>query len=537
MSRRTLWALGLLAALALTSAVSAQTTLNFISDINAYGAYDHSNGDKAVVGRFNTLHTVWEDGALIKYSTSADGVSWTTPEIVAPGLPSALPAIASDSNGTLVVAFVGNPNGSGMGDIRYAYKTWGGTGWTVSKIVDNGTQPDIEARGGKVHVAWTTINRVQYTTFSTTSPPASMAFGEEIEVTACAGTGFVRPSVALARESCKLVPKVAYIRYSDETSNPNTSCTSLITEVGPRVCERDAATGTWGLEYTNLVTATNPAQSVEAVSLSMNAQYTTGNIFVAYSDISNGTARSHLAHGRNGTWNDINFSNSDLHMHVAAKKNSTNGEYRLAWVSRGPYPGLPFVDTDGQFRTGRWHSGATPTWIDPTSTYINNPIGGILVGHPQATFWAKCTSGNYDTTEAVAELEGVCASVNLMAHRTENQTCPTGGIIGINPCHELYYAYTYADRLRSYIDLDGFSQPAEVGSNWATYSVANEKAEGFVTVTWNGGRVVDTWEGGLSVEGPETTFRIQSDSVEMVLERLESTTIYNDAKPPVCEKR
>ncbi len=524
------------AALVLAAGASAQS-LYPISGINGYGALDHSNGDKVANGRFNTLHTVWEDGALIKYSTSADGMGWTAPQLVAPGLASALPAIASDSNGTLVVAFVGNPNASGMGSIHYAYKPWGATSWTVSKIVDSGTQPDIEARGGKVHVTWTTINRVQYTSFSTTSPPASMAFGEEIEITGCAGTGFVRPSVALARESCKLVPKVAYIRYSDETSNPDPVCTSLITEVGARVCERDPTLGTWGLEYTDLVTATNPPQGVEAVALSMNAHYTTGNTFVAWSDISNSTARTRLAHGRNGTWNAITHSNDDLHVHVAAKKSSAIGEYRLAWVSRGWYPSLPFVDVDGQFRTGKWHSGATPTWTDPSSTYINASIGGILVGHPQATFWGKCSSGLYDTVEAVAELENVCSTSGLSAHVTEDQSCPSGGIIGINPCHKVQVAYTYADSLRTHVDLDGFGDPVELGSNWATYAVESGKGEGYITLSWDRGRVDNTWAGGFSIDDANATVRIQSDSVETDLVRLESTDIYEGTKPGVCHRR
>lgn len=523
-------------ALTLAASVSAQQ-LYSITGINGYGALDHSNGDKVANGRFNTLHTVWEDGALIKYSMSSDGVGWTTPQLVAPGLPSAMPAIASDSNGTLAVAFVSNPNANGMGAIHYAYKAWGATSWTVSKIVNSGTQPDITARSGKVHVTWTTINRVQYTSFPTNTPPAAMNFGEEIEITGCAGTGFVRPSVALARESCKLVPKVAYLRYSDETSNTDPVCTSLITEVGPRVCERDPVAGTWGLEYSDLVTATNPAQGVEAVALSMNAQYSTGNVFVAWSDISNGTARTHLAHGRNGTWNAVTHSNTDQHVHVAAKASSSVGEYRLAWVSRGPYMFLPFVDTDGQFRTGQWHSGATPTWTDPTSTFINAPIGGILVGHPQATFWGKCTSGLYDTVEAVAELENVCSTSGLSAHRTENQSCPTGGIIGINPCHQVQHAYTYSDRFRSFIDVEEVGYPIEVGSNWLTYSVLAGERQGWVTVSWDRGRVVETWDGGFALDTPEASVRIESDVAETQVVRLASTDIYQGIKPPVCEKR
>ena len=334
---------------------------------------------------------VWEDSGLIKYSTSNDGLSWTSPEVVAPGVPSGMPAIASDSNGTLVVAFVANPDAEGMGQIHYARKAWGATGWSHCQVVTSGTQPDIDARGGRVHLTWTTIDRVQYTTFPTTAPPAPMAFGEEIEISSCPNTGFIRPSVALVRESCDLVPKVAYLRYSDETTNPDGACASVMTEVGPRVCARDDDTATWSLDYTDLVTEVTPSLSVEAISLSMNAQYTTGNTYVAWSDTSNGNSRTRLAHGRYGTWDAVTLGTDERHAHVAAKRNSLNGEYRVAWVSKDGF--LDFVDWDASFRTGQWHTGATPTWTDPVAINIPVTTGGATAGRPQATYWWKCSGG------------------------------------------------------------------------------------------------------------------------------------------------
>lgn len=536
MFRFKILSIAVVAMLALAVSGSAQN-LYSVSTTNSWGGYTYGNGDKVANGRFNTLHTVWEDGALVKYSTSADGAGWTGAEIVAPGLPSAMPAIASDSNGTVVVAFVGNPDAQGLGGIYYAYKTWGGTSWTVSKIVNSGTQPDIEARSGKVYVTWTTFQRVQYTSFSTTAPPAAMNLGEEIEFTACDGTGFVRPSVALVRESCELVPKVGYLRYSDETTNPDAACTSLITEVGARVCARDQVAGTWGLEFSDVVTATAPMDSVEAVALSMNAQYSTGNTFVAWSDISDGAARTRLAHGRNGTWDAITHNSDKQHVHVAAKRNSSAGDFRLTWISSDWNPWLPFVDVDGQFRTGQWNSGTTPTWTDPTSTWIADAFGGTLAGQPQATFWSKCSSGLYDTVEVVTELEEVCFSQGIAAHRTEDQSCPSGGVIGINPCWEVYAVYQASDLLLTHIDVDGLGDPVELGQSWATFRVRVRDGEGRVRISWDRGRVTNTWEGGFSIDNPRARVRVESEGVDAELVRLRPNYQYDGVKPAVCEKR
>src|ERR671912_1789635 len=45
----------------------------------SYKSLEFSNGNKIMVGRFNSLHAVYQDGAIIKYTTSPDGSSWSTP--------------------------------------------------------------------------------------------------------------------------------------------------------------------------------------------------------------------------------------------------------------------------------------------------------------------------------------------------------------------------------------------------------------------------------------------------------------------------
>ncbi|MEM1177920.1 MAG: hypothetical protein AAGM22_06235 [Acidobacteriota bacterium] len=521
----------LLSAFGFLSTPAHAQSLTWIANLGGFsgwGALEHGNGDKVAIGRFNTLHVVWEDGGLIKYSTSNDGLGWSAPELVAPGIPAAMPAIASDSNGTLVVAFVANPDANGMGTIRYARKAWGATSWSNGEIVTVGTQPDIDARAGRVHVVWTTIDRVQYTTFPTTAPPAPMTFGEEIEVSACPNTGFTRPSVALPRESCDLAPKVAYLRYSDETANPDPACAAIITEVGPRVCARDGDTGTWGLEYTDLVTATAPALGIDAISLSMNAHYSTGNVFLAWSDRSDADARTRLAHGRNGTWDAITFDNEERHAHVTAKRSSTDGDFRFAWVAKDGF--FPFVDWDASFRTGEWHSGATPTWTD-TPTVITTTSGGATIGRPQATYWAKCSGGSYDTVEAVAEVEGVCATTRLMNHITEDQSCPPITAIGLDPCNKHYFAYASPGLAEMRVDTEELGPPSRVSQRSVEFLLRSEEGLASVVFEWDRGRLVEAGPTGFVLDDPEATVRLVADGVRATLEQLPPNLIYDQMKP------
>jgi len=520
-----------LAATSLAQSAAAQD-LSWITNLGGWGgwgALEHANGDKVAIGRFNTLHVVWEDGGLIKYATSSDGIYWTTPEIVAPGLPASMPAISSDYNGTLAVAFVANPNAQGMGQIQYARKAWGASGWIQNQVVTSGTQPDIEARGGKVHLTWTTLNRVQYTSFPTTLPPAPMAFGEEIEVSSCPGTGFVRPSVTVVRESCKLVPKVAYLRYSDETTNPDPVCTAVATEVGPRVCARNPTSGTWSLEYTDLVSATLPAVGVEALSLSMNAQYSSGNTFLAWSDTSNGNARTRLAHGKSGTWNAITYDTVARHAHVAAKQSSLAGDYRLAWVKRdGP---LPYVDWDASFRTGTWNAGAVPTWTEPVPTNIPASTGGATAGRPQATYWGRCSGGSYTTVEAVAEVEQVCGATRLMNHYTDGQSCPATTVLSLDPCIKYHLAFASASRLKFRVDTSEIGAPTRVGRNFVEITLGEGQKTSTVTFTWDRGVLVDSSENGFVLDNPKARVQVMAEEGTVELLQLADSFIYDDIRP------
>ena len=514
---------------ALWASPATAQTLAEISITNWGNPLEFANGDNVCVGRFNTLHHVWQDGGLVKYSTSNDGYSWTNPELVAGFTPGSFPAITSDSNGTLVVAFVANPDADGVGTINIARKEWGGSAWAVSQVVNTGTQPDVQARAGRTHLAWSSISRVQYTQFPTSTPPASMSFGEEIEITGCAGTGFLQPSVALTRESCDETVKVGYLRYSDERTNPDGACTSIVTEIGPRVCSRDLS-GTWTLEWDDIVQETNPAVGVEGFSFSMNAHYTSANVFAAWSDSSNGVERTVIGHGRLGNWSTQSMFATDHHIHVAANPRSSAGEFRVAWSKKDTGSG-DYRDENASYRTGTWTTGGGLVWGEPTPIQLNASQGGGWVERPNAVFWRRCYQSNYMTVEAIAHFESACNAPALRVHLHDGLPCPPGVIIGIKDCWQQHaVAFSHASVEGLAIDTEEFGDPVVVRDREIIFrSVAGDR-RAFTRFRWDDGRVSQTWDGGMVIDNPFARVQAYSSDVDVRIQELRRTSIYEKAK-------
>lgn len=501
-------------------------------DTGDWGAMAHANGDKVVIGRFNTLHAVWQAENSIRYATSVsgEGGSWTAAAAVAPGLPGAMPAIASDTDGTLVVAFVANPNASGVGQIRYARKAWGAAGWSSPvEVVIAGTQPDIEARGGRVYLTWTSLGRVQFTSFPIDAPPAPLSVGEVIEGSSCANTRFLWPSLALVRESCQLVPKVAYLRQIDERNNANLACYSPTTQVGPRVRARNPSTGVWTQEFTDTVAASFPATGVSAVSLSLNAQYTSGHTFLAWSDTSNGNARARLAHGQNGLWSAVTLEPTPLHTHVAVKPDSPMGDYRLAWVKRDGIhaPTFLFLDFDAAFRTGRWTSGPSPTWLDPLPTILMGN-SGASAGHPQATYWSRCFDHSLTTVQALAVTSLEFITPAIQEHYVDQQPCPAGSTVGVNPCLVRLSALVFSSRAKTHVDTSELGVPLRFGRGWAEIALSQGGKEGRATLTWDGGEVIESGPDYFVIDQPGVRLEIAEATHRVELVRLADNYDYDE---------
>lgn len=454
-----------------------------------YRSLEFSNGNKIMVGRFNSLHAVYQDGAIIKYTTSPDGISWSTPVGLNIGFGTAdHGSIAVDSSGNIGVVWVANPNANGIGPIYYARKTHASTSWTVSQLVDSGAEPAIAGRGTTMYVAWTTIQMVQFTSFGTLSPPPSMAGGEILESTSCPNTGFRKPSITLIQNPCKpAIPRVAYLYYSDEQGTVG-ACQSLTTQIGPHVCQRDNVTNTWSMIYNNTISDTASGSAVDPISLSISANYATGDTFLAWSDEQTAVARTMLAHGHGATWDTTTFDSQRRHVHVRANgaSNAPATEFRLAWTGNGSWD--EFFSSDTYFDTATW-TGTSPAWY---GSDLLSDYGGVT-GRPQGIFWKRCASGQYSTTKAYFEAEGVCTSKFIATDFTTVTGCPpvSPGPIAAYPCkHQLAVAVALMPLkggVGTAIDTTDLGVITKVTASSATITTATGKV---VTVTWRTGQVV-----------------------------------------------
>lgn len=485
-----------------------------------YKSLEFSNGNKIMVGRFNSLHAVYQDGAIIKYTTSADGSSWSTPVGLSVGFGTAdHGSIAIDSIGNIGVVWVSNPNADGVGPIYYARKTHASTVWTVSQLVSSGAEPAITGRGTTMYVAWTTIQMVQFASFSTLSPPPSMAFGEILESSSCPNTGFRRPSITLIQSPCKPpIPRVAYLYYSDEQGTVG-ACQSLATQVGPHVCQRNNITSTWSMIYDNTISDTTAGSAVDPISLSISANYTTGDTFLAWSDEQTGVARTMLARGHGVTWDTSTFDAQRRHVHVRARgaSNAPATEFRLAWTGNSGWFD-EFFSWDTYYDTATW-TGANPAWYgaDLLSDY------GGYTGRPQGIFWKRCASGQYSTTQSYFEAEGLCTSKYMATDFTTVTGCPVtlpGPLVSF-PCRYAVVAVAHmplqSGDVGTAIDTTGLGVITKVAGSSATITTEDGKT---ATVAWRSGQVVAQSDTSLTLTSPRADVSITSRDVTFETEEV-----------------
>lgn len=524
-------------AAALTAPSAAQVSSEFIELANSIDPLQYSNGDQFDVGRFNSAHIAWISGGLPKYTSSMDGNSWTSTEVIEVEQ-SKLATLSCDTDGTVCVAYVTDFGSDGLGSIRYARRAWGATDWTIDTVVAGGTQPDIEVRAGTVHLVWTTVDRIQYISFPTDEPPTEpVVFGEEIEVNTCANSGFVRPSVALAREDCEEIVKVAYLRYSDETDSTDGACVSIMTEVGPRVCSRDVD-GNWSLEWDDLITEIDPAETVEPYSLSLNAHYTTGTVYLAWSDSSNGVERSVVGRGREGVWDTELLADELRAVHIAAGRRRALGQFRVAWATPDDTGLHPIYSNSASHRTGFWNEGEPLSWLEAEPVPLIAQWDSASVGPPQAAFWHRCSNGTYTTIESVYPLEGACNDILLSTLIRELDDCPSTPILPFNPCleHALEFA-TFSDGVITHVDTSKLGELVIAEPSRAIFRGMLNGRRVMVELRWSGASLQDRDHGRLILDGPAASIAGRGAGIDVRQVNLRVNRAYLRARVPnVCRR-
>ncbi|MEO6195601.1 MAG: hypothetical protein ABIS20_21475 [Thermoanaerobaculia bacterium] len=498
---------------------------------------ESGNGNKIAVGRFNHLHAVFEheDTSTLTsdivytdmgYDTTnpTDPYLWNYQQLSSDGV-SSQPAVAVDGSGLAAVVWVSRPSSSNpLGAIWYMRQTavncQGGCWSQPRQVVYQGSEPSIAAMNGVVHLAWTSGDRVQYTSFPIASPPAlPLWLGEVVDSTNCPGTRFHQPSIALAFPPCgALSVRIASLLTSNEQATAG-ACHLAATQSGPRVYERNVNTQTWSTVFQELTS--NPASNQPdpvAVSISMNANRITGDFYLAWSDEQNSAGRTRVGHGKAVTW-DVSQQVSPLShdVHVAAKSGGAAGHFRLAL-------GGPGWSTSAYTQTGRWNGGLT--WTGPAITIPASPL--TLAGHPEALYWSRCASSQLREIKTYTQASTINTNwfteVAIDPSLNSPVNCfqiAVGNAVQLPNCYQthLLMAQMLAPGggdavLVDFGDTFAAAKLTETGAELTTLAGAT------IQVTWAPGEVLYSWANGFAVATSRESVRFSSKDTRFDVEDL-----------------
>lgn len=390
------------------------------------------NGNKVVSA--SVLHRVHEDGNRIYHSSSIDGFSWSLPSQIGfttgPGMISPTIAVAS---GMVGVAFVRSPSGSGQeGDVYYTFRSSNGL-WSTPQHITWGGSPAMEGLGADMHLVTTGGKSGYYLRFPVNQPPSSATAGETVGVLPLCAVGQTSfPAIAVAQaDVCNIEPvlvRVAFFRFHD--------CTACWSQDPYRydvqLWERDGAPlDPWGtLRYSQSLWLGTSPPNVGAMSLSLDANRTTGVCVLAYSYVgssANSTRLVRVTRAGVATAHEMNTNRTIIDVNVRDVFCTDGIQLRFArsdWVSgQSHYPTV--------VSTGLWMNGSNvPVW-GPVDTV------SATAREAQAIFWTRYIGGVLNNVRAVYEIQ----SGSTYGITTDHAHCPAfphplslAGLTCSNPC-------------------------------------------------------------------------------------------------------
>ncbi len=324
-----------------------------LSNVQAYtasggGAGLSTNGKKVVVAG-GMLHATYEVGGAILYTSSTDGVTWTSP-VTLWGGNAENPTIAVDSLGRIgvVYTFQSNPF---PGYLNYSYKVPGGLWVHNFNIVPSvsAKTPSMVADGTDVHLVFSSGAKIYYMTFPTNNPGSANPPEHVTEAPPNTTTGDSFPSIArsVALGGGKR-SRIALIRQTI-TSSSQRMAVHFVERIAP-YSYTDLGLFQNGIGLTGIGTAH---------SLSMDANPTTGDYFIAASFSVGATARTYLYRNNSlsaAPTTQFQFSTVASQVSMAAATQDCVDKMRLQWS--------PLAYGITNYRTGVWSGGAAPTWLE-----------------------------------------------------------------------------------------------------------------------------------------------------------------------------
>jgi hypothetical protein len=353
------------------TSASAQTT---IGQVPLPFSLQQINGHK-IVATATGLSAVFADGTTIKYATSTNGGSWSVPTIIATN--AFEPTIAVAGN------IIGIAYGQGSGSsIYYRYKSTGASWSTPVQItVVGGAEPAMVGYGSTMYLTWATASSVvSYTSFPANSPSNS-PWEIVSPVLPCGTTRIFKPAIAVVPVSSSNSSPVIRVAYFYQWSRDFTCPSQPLFKFGFTVSEKGQPTQVNFTSIYSTVGAVNSSNS-NALSMAMAANRSTGEFYLAVSELVNGVSETSVVHQdawKNGPWQSVVVLPRESIIDVTAASCSKfriavsdftmgNGSYGPTW-----------------YRTGEW-SGQNPTWAEPNGVQLSS-----LARDPQALFW----TGNF----------------------------------------------------------------------------------------------------------------------------------------------
>lgn len=346
--------------------VSAQITT--VSQVTGSLSLKETNGNKIVVGPLG-LHAVFTDGTTVRYLTSSNGVTWSAPAALATIATGAShPTIAVAGN-TIGVAY---KQGNG---IYYRYKLNTGTWSTPVQITSiGGTEPSMVGYGSKMYLTWNSTSFVSYSSF-TANAPAGAAHEMVSYLLMCGTTQVYKPAIAVmpvsATDSLPRVRVALYYKWSS-----GVACPGSVT-FGFQIFQKLPTPGNFALVGGGAGQTTSNSYGV---SLSVAANSSTGEFYLAESAVSGGVAGTNIRYQdawNNGPWLGAQILPRTSLVNVVA---SSCSKFRIA-VSDITMGNGTYGPT--WYRSGQW-AGLNPAWAEPAPVQVSS-----LGRDPQALFWTS----------------------------------------------------------------------------------------------------------------------------------------------------
>ncbi|WP_163868739.1 hypothetical protein [Myxococcus eversor] len=373
-------------------------TITQYSNLVTNTVLSYVNGKKAVATS-SGLHSVWELNGTIYYSASADGVSWSNPIVLEPSL-AVRPSLAATDDGTLGLVYVRNVvDGNGTGQVHYRSRSPSGAWSTPFKVTSDfksGTarNPSIAAHGSDVHLTWSTGSQVVYATFPA-SQTAPVPTASDVNLfTLCYSHSITYPSIAVsdgATPSSAPIVRIAWYSYS----TPYAGCGSE-GFFGLSVAEKPSTPSP--IYWPNVLATSTPAGASQtgSVALSLTANRSTGDFYLATSDIINGSEQTELryenARDPSDTWRNHLLLPRRAIIDVNSATRAGQSQFRIV-ISDFTLGSNGYGPT--QYRTGTWTStSAAPTWLDSSLVLMssNGRAGSAL-------FWENANQAFYSVFE------------------------------------------------------------------------------------------------------------------------------------------